>query len=83
MIYFLAIISFITLLISYRITKLIEHQDKRQEIFEKWMFDSLYSIDKNVVLPETVAPTEFKKAKVFAKNPMNEFTGLLDDRDLE
>ena len=83
MIYFLAIISFITLLISYRITKLIEHQDKRQEIFEKWMFDSLYSIDKNVVLPETVSPTEFKKANVFSKNPMNEFTGLLDDRDLE
>lgn len=83
MIYFLAIISIITLLISYRITKLIEHQDKRQEIFEKWMFDSLYSIDKNVVLPETASPTEFKKAKVFSKNPMNEFTGLLDDRDLE
>lgn len=83
MIYLLAIISLITLLISYKITKLIAHQDKRQKIFEKWMFDSLYSIDKNVVLPETVAPTEFKKANVFQRNPMNEFTGLLDDRDLE
>jgi hypothetical protein len=61
------------------VTNLLE----RQKMFEKWMFDSLYSIDHNVVLPETIAQVEFKKANVVTKNPMNEFIGLVDDRDLD
>ena len=74
----LALVYFI-----HRLNKSVTNLLERQKIFEKWMFDSLYSINHNVVLPDTVAPIEFKKANVITKNPMNEFIGLVDDRDLD
>lgn len=83
MIYFVCLILIIAVYLLHRLNKSVTNLHERQKIFEKWMFDSLYSIDHNVVLPETVAPKEFKKANVITKNPMNEFIGLVDDRDLD
>lgn len=83
MIYFICFILIIAVYLLHRLNKSVTNLHERQKIFEKWMFDSLYSIDNNVVLPETISPVEFKKANVITKNPMNEFIGLVDDRDLD
>lgn len=83
MIYFICFILIIAVYLLHRLNKSVTNLHERQKIFEKWMFDSLYSIDNNVVLPETISPVEFKKANVITKNPMNEFIGLVDDRDFD
>lgn len=83
MIYLICLILIIAVYLLHRLNKSVTNLHERQKIFEKWMFDSLYSIDNNVVLPETISPTEFKKANIVTKNPMNEFIGLVDDRDLD
>lgn len=50
----------------------------------KWLFDSLYSINHNVKLPEEVSVKQYKPAVVIhkSKDPYNEFNGMMDDRDI-
>lgn len=81
--YFIITLILFCLVLLWFIIKEINKMKDRQKIFEKWLFDSLYSINSNVILPEQIAALDFKKAKIIAKNPMNEFTGLLDDRDID
>lgn len=57
-------------------------QIARQKEFEKWLFESLYSINHKVLLPsEHEKPTISKKASVYipGKDPMAEFNGKQDD----
>ena len=56
--------------------------EERNKVFEKWIFDSLYSINPKTLLPEEHdRPMINKKATVFKpeQDPMAEFkkTGLL------
>lgn len=72
---------------SYFLYKIIlqnKEKQKRDAIFEKWIFDSLYSINNKVKLPETTEKKVFKRAKISSteENPMNEFNGMHDDRYL-
>ena len=57
-------------------------QIEREKIFQKWMFDSLYSISSKVMLPnEATRETESKAASVYSPedDPMSEFDGTVDD----
>jgi hypothetical protein len=50
---------------------------------QRWMFDSLYSINHNVKLPDEQGPRIFKPAIVVCDkdDPMGEFDGRHDDYD--
>lgn len=55
---------------------------EREKIFHKWMFDSLYSLNNKVLLPEEhEKPTINKKARVYSptEDGLAEFNGLKDD----
>lgn len=60
-----------------------EDQIEREKIFEKWMFDSLYSINNKVVLPDAheIKEDDNLKASVYSpeEDPMSEFEGFIDD----
>lgn len=59
-----------------------KRQVARQKEFEKWLFNSLYSIDHKVLLPTDIEKkAESRKATVYipGKDPMAEFTGKQDD----
>ena len=69
---------FIAVLITETATQIHKRFDK----LEKWLFDSLYSIDQDVVLPEsTVIKSSNSPASVYNPNedPYSEFNGKQDD----
>lgn len=54
---------------------------EQDKITRKWLFDSLYSINHAVKLPEELEKNEFKQAIVLsdATDPYNELDGRKDD----
>ena len=58
-------------------------QIQREQIFQKWIFDSLYSMNNKVVLPDSheVKEDDNLKASVHSpdEDPMSEFDGVIDD----
>lgn len=83
MIYFLtAVVTGSIYLLARHIDELEKKRIERQAIFEKWIFESLYSINHKVVLPEVhEKKTINRPAKVYSpsEDPMSEFTGEMDD----
>lgn len=60
--------------IFYKIKSLELRHIKEREIFEKWLFDSLYSIDNKVLLPtEKEKPLTTKKAEVYKPESQPEY----------
>ena len=55
-------------------------EDKLEDM-EKWLFDSLYSINPNVKLPDEKTKENKEPAKVYSpkNDPWSEFKGELDD----
>lgn len=84
--YLVAIISVVLVCYVYGMKELREIEERaieREKIFEKWMFDSLYSMNHNVKLPEVFEPKPetHKKPIVYSpeRDPMAEFNGNKDD----
>lgn len=70
------------IVIALKIKQINDAQAKRFEVFERWMFESIYSINHKVLLPEEhEKPTINKKAKVHSPTTeaMYEFSGKKDD----
>lgn len=78
MIYLLCLIQLVTIVMIY--TK-FEAMKKRHGELEKWLFDSLYTIDSNVLAPKEQIKPVTRRAKIINRHddPMNEFTGYVDD----
>lgn len=83
--FLVAIISVVLVCYVYGMKELKEMEDRaieREKIFQKWVFESLYSIDHKVLLPEEhEKPATSKKAVIYnpLKDPMAEFRGQKDD----
>ena len=76
-------VGIITPIVILRYMRKLEDEKKeREKVFEKWIFESLYSINQKVLLPtEHERPMLSKRAVVFkpTEDPMAEFQGLKDD----
>ena len=76
---FILIISFIGWAVNLVLKKLDEIEERaitRHVLLEDWLFQSLYSINNKVLLPdEAEKPLSNKKATVYSPedDPMNEF----------
>lgn len=74
------LILIVVLMVAYLVRKILLFIADYQE-FKTWLFNSLYSINHNVLLPTEMDKTEFKEAIVTADkdDPMKEFSGDHDD----
>jgi len=86
MIYLIGILIITVILFCYsetikKISEAEERAIRRHLLLEDWLFQSLYSINHNVKLPDEIIEIIPKKASVYnpLKDPMSEFTGDLDD----
>jgi hypothetical protein len=74
---------FITVLLFIKIENNRRKDLEREQIFQKWMFDALYSINNKVVLPNAheIKEDDNLKASVYSpdEDPMSEFEGTRDD----
>lgn len=80
--YFLVLMIFILVSVGfYIIRKRYLESVRIFEVHKKWMFDSLYSINSNVKLPDELEKKEYKKAIIVSDkdDPMKEFSGDHDD----
>lgn len=80
--YFMAWFTFVLVTIGFYIAR--KHYLITMRIFEKhqkWLFDSLYSLNSNVKLPDEMEKKEYKKAIIVSDkdDPMKEFSGDHDD----
>lgn len=79
------IVSVVLACFAYGMKELADIEKRiidREEIFQKWIFESLYSIDHKVLLPEEHEKKSVSKpAKIYSpiEDPMNEFTIGKDD----
>lgn len=65
----------------YYIDKRIKAIQQENKLHREWLFESLYSINHNVKLPDEVGETKIEMAIVVsdATDPYSEFDGRLDD----
>lgn len=80
--YFLVWMTFILVSIGFYIARKKYLESMRIfEVHQKWMFDSFYSINSNVKLPDELEKKEYKKAIIVSDkdDPMKEFSGDHDD----
>lgn len=65
----------------WKLSKKLNEMDAFNRETRKWIFDSLYSINHNVKLPNEDTKVEMKKAIIYneSKDPYSEFNGKLDD----
>jgi len=64
--------------INKRMTEIEASLIEREGIFQDWLFNSLYSINNKVLLPEEIAPIESDLAAVVVApedDPMYQFHG--------
>ena len=89
-VYFLVgyIATGLALVLSFRfvfqaILDLELRQVAREEAFQKWLFDALYSINNKVVLPDSheIKEDDNMKASVYSPedDPMTAIEGVVDD----
>lgn len=71
-------ILILIIVVIWLIKKRFDQLEERNEVIYKWMFNSLYAISPNVLLPEEKEPTVFKEAEVFI-DPMAINRGEVDD----
>jgi len=72
----------IVIIVLYYVHDKLDKQAKKFEEHEKWLFDSLYSIDNKVLLPkEQEKPMINKEATIYSptEDGMAEFNGMKDD----
>jgi len=80
--FIIALLIFLPAVLLYTLHDLEKKRIERDKVFQKWIFESLYSIDHKVLLPEEhEKPAINKKAVVYipSKDPMAEFRGQKDD----
>lgn len=79
---FLLVLSILinALSVSFIIWKIYD-VEKNDAKITRWLFDSLYSLNSNVKLPDDESKISTAKAEVYnpATDPMNEFDGRRDD----
>lgn len=65
----------------FRLHKKLDAMKAQDEVTRQWIFDSLYSINHEVKLPEAIDKFEPKEAIVISDktDPYKEFTGDHDD----
>lgn len=78
-------ILILIIVVIWLIKKRFDKLEERNEVIYKWMFNSLYAINPNVLLPEEKEPDNFQQAEVYIDpNAINrgehdDWHGLIED----
>jgi hypothetical protein len=80
MLFFMSWMILMSVILIFRyVRKEIEHAKEVREIYNKWFFDSLYSINPNIKMPQALDRDVYEPAIIMKDDPMNEFKGEKDD----